>query len=635
MERRAGAERAGARQLRPRRRHLRRRANRHAGGAQRRAPSRKSSLSSCAAPAGRSLPCSKAAFRSTDVRSGCSASNRSRFPAEVGNAPAIGRAGLQSFLTPPGETLVAPGRADRSQSCGRRDAADERRHAAAAAARAGATGAGRAGGRYRHRASAAEQAGSDFPAPDRQDQQASARRSKASSATSSAWSQPDAESDLERLTDSFHLNLTAFGLLSFVVGLFIVNSAIGLAFEQRLPMLRTLRACGVSARMLNSVLVVELVSLALVAGLVGLVCGYLIAAALLPDVAASLRGLYGAQIPGQLTLKPEWWIAGIVISVAGALAAATTSLAKAIRLPVLAAAQPYAWQQAQHRWLILQSALALAVLAAAGLLLWYGNSLVSGFAVLAALAAWRGADPAGDPGARAVVRPAAGRWRARGLVLGRQPPAAFGIVAGADGAAARARGQCRRRHHGGNLQPHLCHLARWAAGGGRLSQRRRRRAGQPRSRHGCAGVPKSRRSCPAAGPRCRWRARRSKSSGIADHATYRDHWPLLQADRQRLEKACFAGDAGLVSEQLARRLKLGIGDSIEIPAPGGNWKLEIVGIYADYGNPKGQVAVNIAAFTRRFPRRAADADGPARLARGGAGADLGACRKNSASTAAT
>ena len=79
----------------------------------------------------------------------------------------------------------------------------------------------------------------------------------------------DAESDLERLTDSFHLNLTAFGLLSFFVGLFIVNSAIGLAFEQRLPMLRTLRACGVSARMLNTVLVVELVSLALVAGVVG------------------------------------------------------------------------------------------------------------------------------------------------------------------------------------------------------------------------------------------------------------------------------------------------------------------------------------------------------------------------------
>src|SRR5947209_949584 len=29
-------------------------------------------------------------------------------PVEVGNAPAVGRSGLQSFLTPPGETLVAP-----------------------------------------------------------------------------------------------------------------------------------------------------------------------------------------------------------------------------------------------------------------------------------------------------------------------------------------------------------------------------------------------------------------------------------------------------------------------------------------------------------------------------------------------
>src|SRR4029079_2269204 len=197
--------------------------------------------------------------------------------------------------------------------------------------------------------------------------------------------EPSAETDLERLTDSFHLNLTAFGLLSFFVGLFIVNSAIGLAFEQRLPVLRTLRACGVSARMLNGVLVLELVSLALIAGLIGLVCGYFIAAALLPDVAASLRGLYGAQIPGQLTLRSAWWLAGIGISIAGALVAAATSLIKAIRMPVLATAQPYAWQQRQRRWLVLQSIAACAVFAVALLLLHYGQSLIAGFGVLAAL----------------------------------------------------------------------------------------------------------------------------------------------------------------------------------------------------------------------------------------------------------
>jgi putative ABC transport system permease protein len=54
---------------------------------------------------------------------------------------------------------------------------------------------------------------------------------------------PESGTDLARLTDSFHLNLTAFGLpQSFVVGLFIVYSAIGLAFEQRKPLFRTLRA---------------------------------------------------------------------------------------------------------------------------------------------------------------------------------------------------------------------------------------------------------------------------------------------------------------------------------------------------------------------------------------------------------
>ena len=130
--------------------------------------------------------------------------------------------------------------------------------------------------------------------------------------------EPEAESDLERLTDSFHLNLTAFGLLSFLVGLFIVNSAIGLAFEQRCRCSGPCAPAAYPRDMLNAVLLIELVTLALMAGVIGLVCGYLIAAALLPDVAASLRGLYGAQIPGQLTLRPEWWAAGLAISVLGA-----------------------------------------------------------------------------------------------------------------------------------------------------------------------------------------------------------------------------------------------------------------------------------------------------------------------------
>ena len=91
---------------------------------------------------------------------------------------------------------------------------------------------------------------------------------------------------------------------------------------------------------------------------------------------------------------------------------------------MLAAAQPQAWRQAQQRWLMLQGAAALAIFAVAAWLLWFGNSLIAGFAVLAAL--MLGA---------ALILPAIlelvlslGERGARGaagdLVLGRQPPAA-------------------------------------------------------------------------------------------------------------------------------------------------------------------------------------------------------------------
>ena len=133
--------------------------------------------------------------------------------------------------------------------------------------------------------------------------------------------------ETERLTESFHLNLTAFGFLSYIVGLFIVYSAAGLAFEERRPMIRTLRACGVPARLLGAALLAEIVVIALAAGLAGTVVGYVIAAALLPDVAASLGGLYGAQVAGSLSLSPSWWLAGLGMSVLGALGASARYLA--------------------------------------------------------------------------------------------------------------------------------------------------------------------------------------------------------------------------------------------------------------------------------------------------------------------
>jgi putative ABC transport system permease protein len=360
-----------------------------------------------------------------------------------------------------------------------------------------------------------------------------------------------------------------------------------------------LRACGVSSRNLNVMLLIELVSLALLAGLVGLVCGYLIAASLLPDVAASLRGLYGAQIPGQLTLKPEWWAAGLAISVLGALAAAATSLAKALRLPVLAAAQPYAWQQAQHRWLILQGALALVVFAAAAAFLWFGDSLISGFAVLAALLLGAAlglpvvlgfALYLGQRGARHPL--AAWFWAdSRQQLSGLSLALMALLLALAVNVGVSTMVESFGKTFTGWLDGRLAaDIYLNASDDAQAAEIKAWLHGRPEVD---AVLPGGRADVQIDG----WPV---EILGFADHTTYRDRWPLLQTTADVWDRVR-NGDAALISEQLSRRIKLGLGDRIQAPAPAGNWPLQIVGIYADYGNPKGQIGVNIDAMLRRFP----------------------------------
>lgn len=518
-------------------------------------------------------------------------------PVEVGNAPTVGRTDFQAFITPPGEMLVAP-----------ETLADLK---LAEGARPEANGVTLPPLRAQPNLVPGVLvvdigiAQSLLKMPDQLSRllvgKTAGKRAPLESVAGDRLRliQPDAETDLERLTDSFHLNLTAFGLLSFFVGLFIVNSAIGLAFEQRLPVLRTLRACGISARMLNTVMVLELVTLAFVAGLIGLVCGYFIAGALLPDVAASLRGLYGAQIPGQLVLKPQWWFAGIAISVLGALAAAAASLTKALRLPLLATAQPFAWQQAQRRWLSWQSALALAVFAAAGGFLWFGDSLLSGFAVLAAL--MLGA---------ALILP---MFLEIALTLGqRGARSPLGVWFWADS---------RQQLSGLSLALMALLLALAVNVGvstmvesfsrtflvwldGRLSADVYINAANDEQAHEIRDWLRERPEVTAVLPGSRADTQLAGAPievlGLPDHPLYREQWPLLQSTNDAWRRLR-PGTAALVSEQLSRRMHLAVGDTIDVPAPGGSWRLDVVGIYADYGNPKGQIAVNFAALTRRYP----------------------------------
>ncbi|MFT7596575.1 MAG: putative ABC transport system permease protein, partial [Paracoccaceae bacterium] len=399
-------------------------------------------------------------------------------------------------------------------------------------------------------------------------------------------SQPDRAADTTRLTNSFHLNLTAFGLLSFAVGLFIVHGTVGLAFEQRRAMFRTLRALGLPLRVLAILLLGELLLLALIAGAAGLVLGYLIAAALLPDVAATLRGLYGAPVTGGLTLRPAWFVTGLGMALLGALAASAQALWRLKSMPLLASPGVLGWSMRAARSDRWQAGFGAGLIALGGLAIVVFDGLIAGFALLAGL--MLGAALMLPPVLGLVLR--FGQSRARGPV------------------AEWLWGDMRAQLPGLSLalMALLLALAANVGVGTMVSSFRLTFTGWLDQRLAAELYITARSDAQAAALQD-WLTGRADAVlpirytevrvqdgpvrvyGIADHPTYRDNWPVLNADADAWDKLAL-GQGALINEQLARRTGLWPGSDVTL-APG--WTLPVVGVYSDYGNPSGQVIVSL------------------------------------------
>jgi putative ABC transport system permease protein len=370
-------------------------------------------------------------------------------------------------------------------------------------------------------------------------------------------------------------------------------------------MFRTMRACGISMFELNVALLAELVLFALSAGLIGMLCGYGIAATLLPDVAASLRGLYSAEIPGQLTLQPSWWAAGLAMSLAGTLAAAANALIKLQRLSILGSGQPEAWKQLQQKWLRRQGVLAVLVFAGAVAFLLLGDSLGAGFGLLgtllfsAALALpvvlsvllWLGERWAG----RSVPdRPmvkwfwADGHQQLSGLSLALM---ALLLAMAVNVGVGTMVGSFRETFVSwldGRLAADLYLDAQNDARAADIKAWLQKR-------------PEPIAILPGARAETTLKGEPVELFGLANDAEYRARWPLLDAASDAWS-SIQSGNAAFISEQLSRRSKLKLNDIVHVSSDAGDWPLRIVGVYADYGNPKGQLAVDFDALVKQFPQ---------------------------------
>ncbi len=142
--------------------------------------------------------------------------------------------------------------------------------------------------------------------------------------------------DPARLTESFHLNLAAMGLLASVVGLFLTYNAIAFSYTDRRELLRRLRLTGVSRRTLATALVCELLIFLVTGGALGLWLGATLAAALLPGVGQTLAQLFGVYINYPDSLLAQGYLMPLAIIGTAAVLCTVSPLRQALSAPLLA-----------------------------------------------------------------------------------------------------------------------------------------------------------------------------------------------------------------------------------------------------------------------------------------------------------
>lgn len=416
-----------------------------------------------------------------------------------------------------------------------------------------------------------------------------------------------------QLADSFHLNLTAMGLLALIVGLFIVHAALGLALEQRLGLLRTLRALGVPARTLIGALTLELLSLGLLGALAGILSGVGLARVLLPDVAASLDALYDTAVGTQLTLPWHYWLGGLGVTLGGLFTAGLGMLWRAAHIDILALGKAQAWRGRLRRQLRIQALTGSGLLLAALFLAWQLGGQMSqqhltlGFVMVAALlmgaALWLPPLLAG--GLAMLTRLFRSRpllqWALADLQLQlprlQLPMMALLLALSANLGVGSMVGGFRLTFLDWLDQRLLADIyvrpsteQHDAVSDWLMHQPEVQALLESRHIEASLLTEDGLDS-----------GRRIPLFGLTPAPIMRQHWPLLATFEGR-EAAwrAFSDDAAFINEQLARREGLAPGDRLHVRSPQGPVALTIAAVYPDYGNPRGEIALPASRLATQF-----------------------------------
>lgn len=416
----------------------------------------------------------------------------------------------------------------------------------------------------------------------------------------------DQQAAVAGMTDAFRLNLTALSLLALLVGMFLIFNTVRFSVVRRRRTLATLRALGVTGGELFGAVLIEAALLGALGAALGVALGVVLGRGAVALVTRTINDLYFVVTVTDVAVAPLGLARGAALGVAAALVAALLPAWEATRVPPVTALRRSSQEAAARRGVPRALAGALALLGAGGAVLAVpgGSALLGLLGLGAVVMAFALTAPAVTLGLMALV---ARLTRRLGIVARMAPrDVARALSRTAVAAAALMVALCVSIGVSVMVGSFRSTVERWMADTLRADVFvSGRSTGGPRVAGGFEpGLAAELGALPEVAGLYTARAAtlRSPDLGHIDATAFAedvagDTRPYLDAIGSPADVArAMDGGAVAISEPLARRHGLRVGDVLTLSADDGPRAFPVAAVFYDYGSERGQIYLRDAVY---------------------------------------
>jgi len=186
---------------------------------------------------------------------------------------------------------------------------------------------------------------------------------------------------MREMTRAFSINLKALGLLSLLVGMFLIYNTMTFLVMQRRRLIGSLRSIGVTRGQIFKLIIGEALLLAVIGTLIGIVLGIVLGQGLLYLISGTINAIYFRIDAASLMITPLQLGKGVLLGIAATLLSVLPPAFEATRISPVTALVRSQLESGIRRLIKTANLISfIFILGGMALALWSGKSIVLGLA---------------------------------------------------------------------------------------------------------------------------------------------------------------------------------------------------------------------------------------------------------------